>query len=53
MAASQVPWGVETLAGAVTNPAWRVKPTYYLIATEDRMIRYGLSTWRLVVPDQP
>jgi pimeloyl-ACP methyl ester carboxylesterase len=38
MAASQVPWGVEALAGTVTNPAWKVKPTYYLVATEDRMI---------------
>jgi pimeloyl-ACP methyl ester carboxylesterase len=38
MAASQVPWGVEALGGAVTDPAWRVKPSWYLIATEDRMI---------------
>jgi pimeloyl-ACP methyl ester carboxylesterase len=38
MAASQVPWGVEALTGAVTDPAWKVKPSYYLVATEDRMI---------------
>jgi pimeloyl-ACP methyl ester carboxylesterase len=38
MADSQVPWGVEALAGAVSEPAWRDKPTWYLIATEDRMI---------------
>jgi pimeloyl-ACP methyl ester carboxylesterase len=38
MAASQVPWGVEALSGAVTNPAWKVKPTFYLVVTEDRMI---------------
>lgn len=38
MAASQVPWGVEALTGAVTSPAWKVKPTFYLVATEDRMI---------------
>jgi pimeloyl-ACP methyl ester carboxylesterase len=38
MAASQVPWGVAALAGAVSNPAWKVKPSYYLVATEDRMI---------------
>jgi pimeloyl-ACP methyl ester carboxylesterase len=38
MAASQVPWGVDALAGAVTEPAWRSKPSWYLIATEDRMI---------------
>lgn len=38
MADSQVPWGVEALAGAVTEPAWRSKPSWYLVATEDRMI---------------
>jgi pimeloyl-ACP methyl ester carboxylesterase len=38
MADSQVPWGVDALAGAITEPAWRTKPTWYLIATEDRMI---------------
>ncbi len=38
MADSQVPWGVEALAGAVTNPAWRVKPSWYLVASEDHMI---------------
>lgn len=38
MAASQVPWGVEALTGAVSTPAWRKKPSWYLVATEDRMI---------------
>jgi len=38
MADSQVPWGVEALAGAVSEPAWRVKPSWYLVATDDRMI---------------
>jgi pimeloyl-ACP methyl ester carboxylesterase len=38
MADSQVPWGVEALNGTVTNPAWRSQPSWYLIATEDRMI---------------
>src|SRR5688500_17181992 len=38
MADSQVPWGVGALGGAVTEPAWRVKPSWYLVATEDRMI---------------
>lgn len=38
MADSQVPWGVEALQGAVTEPAWRVKPSWYLVATDDRMI---------------
>ncbi len=38
MADSQVPWGVDALAGAITEPAWRSKPSWYLVATEDRMI---------------
>ncbi|MGE3663690.1 MAG: alpha/beta fold hydrolase [Pseudonocardia sp.] len=38
LAASQVPWGVGALGGAVTNPAWREKPCWYLVATDDRMI---------------
>jgi len=38
MADSQVPWGVDALAGTISEPAWRTKPSWYLIATEDRMI---------------
>ena len=38
MADSQVPWGVDALAGAVTEPAWKSKPSYYLVASEDKMI---------------
>ncbi len=38
MADSQVPWGVNALAGAVTEPAWKQKPSWYLVATDDRMI---------------
>jgi pimeloyl-ACP methyl ester carboxylesterase len=38
MADSQVPWGVDALGGPVTDPAWRTKPSWYLITTEDRMI---------------
>jgi pimeloyl-ACP methyl ester carboxylesterase len=38
MADSQVPWGLDALNGAVTEPAWRTKPSWYLVATEDRMI---------------
>ena len=38
MADSQVPWGVDALAGEISEPAWRTKPTWYLIATDDRMI---------------
>jgi pimeloyl-ACP methyl ester carboxylesterase len=38
MADSQVPWGVEALEGTISEAAWRSKPSWYLIATEDRMI---------------
>src|SRR5881296_2533088 len=33
MADSQVPWGLEALGGAITEPAWKTKPSWYLIAT--------------------
>jgi len=35
---SQVPWGVAALEGAVRHPAWRSKPTWYVVATDDKMI---------------
>jgi pimeloyl-ACP methyl ester carboxylesterase len=38
MADSQVPWGLEALSGTVTEAAWRNKPSWYLIATDDKMI---------------
>ncbi len=38
MARSQVPWGVEALNGAISEPAWKVKPSWYLVATDDKMI---------------
>ena len=38
MADSQVPWGLEALNGAITQPAWKTKPSWYLVVTEDRMI---------------
>jgi pimeloyl-ACP methyl ester carboxylesterase len=38
MADSQVPWGLDALGGAVSEPAWRSKPSWYLIASDDRMI---------------
>lgn len=38
MGDSQVPWGLEALQGAVTEPAWRSKPSRYLVAQDDRMI---------------
>jgi pimeloyl-ACP methyl ester carboxylesterase len=38
MADSQVPWGVNALGGAISEPAWRQKPSWYLVTSEDRMI---------------
>src|SRR5437667_2633292 len=38
MADSQVPWGVGALSGAITEPAWKTKPSWYLVTTEDKMI---------------
>jgi pimeloyl-ACP methyl ester carboxylesterase len=38
MADSQVPWGIDALRGTVTKAAWRSKPSWYLVTTEDRMI---------------
>ncbi len=38
MSESQVPWGLGALNGAVTEPAWRAKPSWYLVATDDKMI---------------
>jgi len=38
MADSQVPWGVEALNGKISEPAWKTKPSWYLLTTEDKMI---------------
>jgi hypothetical protein len=38
MADSQVPWGLDAPAGQVTDPAWRTKPSWYMVTTQDRMI---------------
>jgi pimeloyl-ACP methyl ester carboxylesterase len=38
MADAQTPWGLDALGGAVSEPAWRTKPSWYLVATDDRMI---------------
>src|SRR5918999_4991195 len=37
MADAQVPWGVEALSGTISDPAWKTKPSWYLVATDDRM----------------
>ncbi len=38
MADSQVPWGEEALSGTISEPAWKTKPSWYLVATDDKMI---------------
>ena len=38
MTDSQVPWGVEASSGTISDPAWKTKPSWYLVATDDRMI---------------
>jgi pimeloyl-ACP methyl ester carboxylesterase len=38
MADSQVPWGIEALSGAISDPAWKHKPSWYLLVTDDKMI---------------
>jgi len=38
MADSQVPWGLNALGGTISNPAWKNKPSWYLVASDDKMI---------------
>ena len=38
MADSQVPWGVEALGGTISEPAWKKKPSWYLVSTDYKMI---------------
>jgi pimeloyl-ACP methyl ester carboxylesterase len=38
MADSQVPWGVGALGGIISEPAWRTKPSWYLLVSDDKMI---------------
>ena len=38
MADSQVPWGVNALSGTISEPAWRSKPSWYLLTMDDKMI---------------
>ena len=38
MASSQLPWGVDALTGAITAPAWKTKPSWYVVASDDKMI---------------
>ena len=38
MADSQVPWGLDALSGTISKPAWKTKPSWCLLTTEDKMI---------------
>jgi len=38
MADSQVGFGIDALNGAVSEPAWRARPSWYLVTTDDQMI---------------
>jgi pimeloyl-ACP methyl ester carboxylesterase len=38
MADAQVPWGLGAVSGSISEPAWKSKPSWYLVTTEDRMI---------------
>jgi pimeloyl-ACP methyl ester carboxylesterase len=43
MAISQAPWGTDALGGLITEPAWRAKPSWYLLVTDDKMIPIALQ----------
>jgi len=38
MAQSQVPWGLNAVGGVITTAAWKSKPSYFLVTTQDRMV---------------
>jgi len=38
MADSQAPWGLAAFGGVIKEAAWRTKPSWYLLATQDKMI---------------
>ena len=38
MADSQTPWGLEAVNGRISVPAWRSKPSWYLVTSDDKMI---------------
>ncbi|MET7488914.1 alpha/beta hydrolase [Streptomyces sp. NPDC005538] len=38
LADAQVPWGLDALGGTITEPAWRTRPSWYLVASDDHMI---------------
>jgi len=38
MAESQVPWGLAALSGTISAPAWKMKPSWYMVSANDMMI---------------
>ena len=38
LADSQVPWGLQAIGGAISKPAWKSKPSWFLISGGDQMI---------------
>lgn len=38
MAAAQVPWGLAAVEAKISDPAWKKKPTYFLVTARDHMI---------------
>jgi pimeloyl-ACP methyl ester carboxylesterase len=46
MADSQVPWGVDAGNSTISAPAWRTKPSWHLVTTDDKMIRPALQRFR-------
>ena len=43
MALSQVPLSVKSASGQIAAPAWKTKPSYAIVATEDRSINPDLE----------
>jgi pimeloyl-ACP methyl ester carboxylesterase len=43
MAAALKPWAIASMAGKVTAAAWRVKPSWYVVATDDRLVHPSLQ----------
>lgn len=38
LANAQTPWGLGAVGGVVTTAAWKSKPSYFLITTQDRVV---------------
>ena len=38
MAAAQVPWGLKAVQTKISSPAWKQKPSYFMVTTQDRMV---------------